>query len=90
MALGKQRKTSDPTIGGSPGSGDHLQAPGPGGFQVFSEPTAEDRFGRAGVQRPGCPPAAGSGQPPSSRRKVCVASRRTSAASARPASFDTE
>ena len=34
-------------------------------FQVFSEPTAENRFGRTPVQRRGCPPAAGSGQPPS-------------------------
>ena len=47
-------------------------------FQVFSDPTAENGFGRAPVQCRGCPPAAGSGQPPSFERKArqTVASRR--------------
>ena len=34
-------------------------------FQVFSDPTAENGFGRALVSCQSCPPAAGSGQPPS-------------------------
>jgi hypothetical protein len=45
-----------------------------GFFQVISkklsDPTAESGFGRAPVQRRGCPPAVGSGQPPSFERKV--------------------
>jgi hypothetical protein len=38
---------------------------GPNIFQVFSDPTAGNGFGRTLVQCWGCPPAAGSGQPPS-------------------------
>ena len=47
--------------------GCHENSAKPAGLAVFSDPTAEDRFGRAPVQRRGCPPAAGSGLPPSFR-----------------------
>ena len=47
-----------------------------GSLQVFSDPTAENGFGRAPVQCRGCPPAAGSGQPPSFETQGSKASRR--------------
>ena len=56
---------------------------------MFSDPTAENGFGRAPVQRRGCPPAVGSGQPPSFRRKVSNSQSPTRLAWARRAS-DTE
>ena len=57
-----------PAAGGA-AAAESSAKPGPraGGFAVFSDPTAENRFGRAPVQRRGCPPAAGSGLPPSYR-----------------------
>src|SRR5471032_1895379 len=63
--------------------GEQRKASTSAGFAVFSDPTAENRFGRAPVQCRGCPPAIGSGQSPSNWAQ-CPSRRRAAPESTYP------
>ena len=66
-------------------------APQPVGLgSVFSDPTAENGFGRTPVQRRGCPPAMGSGPSPSYQAQCLSSQSPTKWAPGQGSVFDTE